>query len=447
MESLQFFGGILKKIMEEGVMQSIRGRIGQYNSLAQQQQLRPYLVANERFSKEALISMFANANQVLIKPIVGLNFFSVTKKRNGYMVAFKKQGIELPDRESVYDYLQAQMQTTNYVIQPQPTSSSFYRKSFLRFITLQKRNEQWQITASTKQTNHFIEMLAYFLHKRKLQRIALLAAEQLGPAYSNCEAICIEMAFNLAGDVVITDTYLHYAISKWNQYQSLRSLMPKTDLLTDATFFTFIRKYKTVYIKPCNGQQGKGIVKIQRTIAANYEIQLGRQKWGVQDVKSVYEHIKQMDFMDQHYIIQQGIALTTIDNRFTDFRVMTQKLFNDWHVTGKVARVASVYFFITNAAQNIFPFQEALKQAAIFSLFHSQLEQRVDAICLTAAHLLDETNTRTIIGFDVGITNCGRIQIIEANYVPDLSFFRNLPDPSMYNIIMHYKSIVPSDQE
>lgn len=427
-------------------MQSIRGRIGQYNILAQQQQLRPYLVANERFSKESLFSMLAKSNQVLIKPIVGLNFFSVTNKLNSYTVAFKKQCMELQDRESVYDYLQAEMHATKYMIQPQLTSSSVYRKSFLRFITLQKRNEQWQITATTKQTNHLIEMLAYFLQKRKIHRIALMAAEQLGPAYSNCEAISIEVAFNLAGDVLITDSYLHYAISKWNQYQSLRSFMPKTDLLTDATFLTFLRKYHTVYIKPCNGQQGKGIIKIHRTTATNYEIQLGRQKWTVQDIQSVYEHVKQMDFMDQHYIIQQGIALTTIDNRFTDFRVMTQKSLNDWHVTGKVARVASVYFFITNAAQNIFPFQEALKQAAIYSFLHSQLEQRVDAICLIAAHLLDQPKKRTIIGFDVGITNFGRIQIIEANYVPDLSFFRKLQDPLMYNTIMKYKSIVPSDQ-
>ena len=422
----------------EGAMHAIRGRIGQYKILMQQEQLRPYIVRTERFTKDALLSIWNNANQIILKPIVGTDYIVVTKHYDNFHVKTNIESMEVSE-QALYNTLQQHIGERKYVLQQQPTTARLIKKSFRRLITVQKCNGHWQVTASTKLLNHMIEQVAYDMHEARLHKIAVLAAQQLGPYYPHCEAIVIELAFNLTGDIAITDSFLHFSVSKWNQYQRIAKYMPKTDLLTTATFYSFLRRYPLVFLKPCNGQQGKGIIKISRKTILLYEVQFGRQIWIIQGIRQVYEHIRKLVAIDHNYIIQRGIALATIDQRFSDIRVMTQKAKNHWHVTGKVVKVAGPYFFITNAAQVTLPLQQALERSTVFSIFHQKLEQRIDRICLAAAELLDEPIERNIIGFDVAVTNLGQIRILEGNYVPDLSLFRRLEDPSIYNIILDYK--------
>lgn len=420
-------------------MHTIRGRIGQYKILVQQQQLRPYLVATERFSQDTLFSMLNKTNQIIMKPIVGADFIVVTKHHGKYRVKTTVETIEGVEEAVLYESIQQVINDRNYVMQSQFNTTNLYKKSFHRFITVQKRNGHWYVTASSKQTNSVIETVAYFMHQARLKKIALMAAEQLGAFYLHCEAIVIEVSFNFAGDLTITDSLLHFSVSKWNQYQSIAKFMPQTDLLTPATFTHYLKKYPLVFLKPCNGQQGKGIIKIHKRNRRSYEIQIGRQKWMLQGIWQVYEHIRKIVAIDNNYIIQRGIALATIDQRYSDIRVMTQKAKNDWHVTGKVVKVAGPHFFVTNASQAILPLPQALKQSTVLSLFHRRLEKRMDTMCIAASNLLDEPTERKIIGFDVAVNNFGQIWILEGNYVPDLSLFKKLEESAMYNKILEYK--------
>ncbi|MER1957797.1 MAG: YheC/YheD family protein [Solibacillus sp.] len=419
-------------------MHVIRGRIGQYKILMQQEQLSPYVVVTERFSKATLFSMLKSTNKIILKPITGMDSIFVEKQQGKFRVRTNLETIEGLEGTRLYESIQQVIGDRNYVMQPQLNSTHLTKKSFRRFITVHKRNGHWYVTASSKQTSNVIEALAYFMHQARLKKLALMAAEQLGPFYPLCESIVIELSFTLAGDVAITDSFLHFSVSKWNQYQSIAKYMPQTDLLTRATFTHYLKKYPLVFLKPCNGQQGKGIIKISKMNRRSYEIQIGRQKWMIQGIGQVSEHIRKHVAIENNYIIQRGIALATINQRFSDIRVMTQKAKNDWHVTGKVVKVAGPHFFVTNAVEAVLPLPIALKQSTVLSLFHRRLDKRMDRMCIAASKLLDEPAERKIIGFDVAVTNFGQIRILEGNYVPDLSLFKNLEEPAMYNTVLEY---------
>ena len=429
-------------------MQSIRGRIAQYKILLKEQALHPYLIPNERFSKITLFSMLEKHNDIMLKPIVGMDYITVSKEQQHFNIVANGLSSVVMDLEELYETLQQQMTKQNYVIQPLSNVTHIYKKNYRCFITVQKRGTNWQITSSTNKFNHRIQTIAYSKIHVKLQKIAQVVAKQLGEFYPKCESIVVEFLFNLKGDLFITDSLLHFSVSKWNQYQSISQFMPKTDLLTIETFQNFLTNYPIVFIKPCNGQQGKGIIKISRVAFTTYLVEIGRRRWIKQSIQEVYEHTRALLQVEKNYIIQQGIPLATVDNNFTDLRVMTQKVGDEWHVTGKVVKIAGPHFFVTNAAQKVLMLEDALEQSTIPVVFHRQLEERIDAICITAAKMLDEQKERTIIGFDVGVTNLGHIWIIEGNYVPDLSFFKDLEDQSMYKTILKNRQLFhqPSEQ-
>lgn len=419
-------------------MHAIRGRIVQNQILEQHEHLQPYLVSNERFSKTALNTMLKEAKQIFLKPILGLDFITVTKNQETYQIKTNVASVEVLEAD-LYESIQQIIGERNFIMQLHSHSTLLTKRSYRRFITVQRRNGCWHVTHSSRQMSSNIEIVAYYKHQVQIQNIALIAAEQLGLFYPHCESIVIEVLFNIVGDIAITDSFLHFSISKWNQYQSLAHVMPKTDLLTMATFYSYLNDYPLVFLKPCNGQQGKGIIKIHKRRMCHYEIHKGRQKWVIAGIKQVYAHICEMAPMEDFYIIQRGIALATIDNRFSDIRVMTQKTAKDWRITGKLVKVAGPHFFVTNAAQAILTWQQALRHSTIHPKFHRQLESRIDAICLAASYLLDQSAERRIIGFDIAVTDYGQIWVIEGNYAPDVSLFIKLEDPAMYNTIMDYK--------
>ncbi|MEK4627708.1 YheC/YheD family protein [Solibacillus sp. FSL R7-0682] len=417
-------------------MQAIRGRVGQYKILAQHDSLRPYLAPQINYSKDTLFEMLERYDCLYLKPIVGMDIITINKIQEVFHITTTIHSFEATERETVYELIQKEVNNRRYLIQPQINEKFIPIRNYRRFITVQKRGLNWRVTASTKQSNHFQEYIIYSSQRASIQKIALLAAEQLGKYYSECEAIVVEVSFNRMGTFYITDSFLHFSVSKWNQYQSLEYLMPKTDLLTAATFQSFLQTYPLIFLKPCNGQQGKGIIKVQNVNSICYEIHMGRQKWVIQGIQPVYEHIRELAPIEDNYIIQQGIELATIKNYFTDIRVMTNKDQSDWQVTGKAVKVAGPHFFVTNAAQAVLPLELALKHSSIQPIHHPSLEKKIDKACLMAANLLDQPAERTIIGFDVGVTDYGQIWIIEGNYVPDMSLIYRFNDPLQYENIL-----------
>jgi hypothetical protein len=426
-------------------MTAIRGRLGQFKVLSQQQQLIPHLVPTVHFTKSLLLKMLIQYDELILKPIVGRNFFKIEKRMNGFLLLLNETELFMSNGEAIVDFVQKTMPNQHFVLQPVTPSNWFWKKPFHFLLTLRRNGTEWEMTTFTKSTKHFPPKFLYYLYLFNIKKIALLAAKTLSSAYPICEAIVLDISCSLIGDIHIHDSFLHFSVSKWNQYQALKPYTPKTELLTNATLPSYIQNFKTVFIKPCNGQHGKGIVKISYSRGDCFEIQIGRTSRQWIGMTQCTIHLQQLLSSEKDYVIQQGIPLAKIGTAVFDVRVLLQKLNNQWQVIGKAVKVAGDGYFITNAAQAILPFDEALKQSTVAAIHQGGLEKRIDQLCLLAVKALNPSYYE--IGFDVGITNYGEIRIIEGNYRSDVSLFHQLDDQTIYKSILKNRRLVNQPRE
>lgn len=427
-------------------MSSIRGRLVQFHLLRQQQKLIKHIVPTIRLTQSSLATMLQQHQMLVLKPIIGLDFIKVYKLNDLFQVSMNNIAQTFSTFDEVYAFIEQHKLHQNYVIQPIISSLSYLHNPFHCFVTLYRTSNNWEISSFTKIYNDFSEGFLVYKHLLEIELIAKLAAEALQDAYSMCETIVLEISINPLGEIYIHDSYLHFPISKWNQYQLIKTYMPHTQLLTDQTFKYFLKAYETVFIKPCNGQQGKNIIKISHHHTDLYEIHLGRKKW-MANSSEIHHFFKEYIFVEDCYLIQQGIPLATIGKDVFDLRVVTQKINNTWQLSGGLAKVAGDDFFVTNATKMILPIEDAMKQSSIPLIYHDFLKKRINEICLNAARFLDHLQTRKEIGFDVGITNRGEIWIIEGNYCSDISMFHQLEDLTMYKTILNNRRMVNQPSE
>lgn len=423
-------------------MSAIRGRLGQFKVLNQQQQLLTHLIPTVHLKKSTLFSMLEHYDRLIIKPIRGTRFITIIKQDGAYILTINKIKHIVQNEKALYDILPKILDNQGYVIQPLKQSNHFLMKRYHRLVTLQQKNGCWVVKKSTIMKSSKAEGIIYYFHAAKIQKIACLAAETIHLAYANCETIVFDMSFNVLGEIDIHDSYLHFSVSKWNQYQLMKQMMPTTDLLTDETFQQFLKTYDTVILKPCNGQHGIGIIKITRGVGDIFEIHIGRTKWIKESVTEVILHLQELPSFDACYLIQQGISLAKIEHCVFDVRVLVQKITGSWYVTGKVVKIAGNDFFVTNAAKAIVPLDFAINQSTLFTDDPGNLDERIDQLCLNAAQLLDQHQSRTEIGFDVAITNSGELLIIEGNYISDIAMFHALDDQTMYKSILRNRGLV-----
>lgn len=402
-------------------MPTIRGRLGQYQVLRQAHQLSAYVVPTVRLTQHALFLLLTTSDAVILKSVINGHRLTIHQENELFIVTANDRRYVSSTKEAAFLRIQQHKDDHTYVMQPLFRARRFWRRPHHRYLTLQKRAGRWEVTSSTTQQSSLTARILFKLYHAKIKKIAQIAAETLHRAYPNCEAIVLDMSVNVMGQILIHDSALHFSVSKWNQYQVINSYMPATDLLTPATFQHFLSAYETVYIKPCNGQHGRGIVKIARK-NGQYEVHRGTTKQHNLQLARLLAHLLRNDC----FIIQQGIALATIAQSVFDVRVLMKKRNGRWYVHGKAVKVAGDGFFVTNAAKAVLRLQDALQQSTISVNHHAELDARLDVLCTAAALALDQQQVRTIIGFDVGVTASGELQIIEGNYMPDLAMFHQL---------------------
>lgn len=432
-------------------LKASRGRLGQYKILASEESLCKHLVETELFSKESLFRYMEKYKTIFIKPAYGASKIYISTENEKYVIKSNTNLFTVTSKEDVYEHLiRNELNQKYYVIQPTKTNVGFFRNYFQYFVTVHRKSPSadWCYKSKTEKSRSTFGKYFYMFFLRRIENISILAAKKLGESFPDCNTIVIEIMYDLKGGIWIQDTTLHFPISKWSQYQtlatknSLFSFIPYTDLLTKVTFCYFLKKYREIVIKPCKGQNGKGIVQISSNNFNSYTIHSGGRKFTKSTLEEAYHFIEEHFLSKKFYIIQQKLSLALINDSPMDVRVIAQKIDSNWKITGKIVKVAGRDFFITNAAQKLLLMDDAIRQSNISYLNSDFLEARIDEICISAANRLEENNTRiTIIGFDIGITYQGDLWIIEGNYTPDLSMFNKLDDKKIYWNILRIKSI------
>lgn len=421
-----------------------RGRHSKYKLLLEEKKLQNHLVETLLLTRQSLFSLLDQYNTVVIKPSFGPGKIIVSYENYKFKIKTHQKVVSVNNRAEMFDYLiQYELTQKYYVIQPLKFTTPLSQIPYRYFITVHRKNSssKWRAVSVTnsKDSSLFIKVFQnLFLNKSK--RLSVLVAQKMGNCFPSCNTIVVEIIFDYKTGIWIYDSTLHFSISKWDQYQYIRkSLVPKTDLLTSVTFKDYLNKYSEAIIKPSFGQNGIGVVQIKRKRSHTYEIHSGIKTTMISNLEEAYKYIEDTYLSKKDYIIQQRVALATIDKCPLDVRVITQKDESTWRVTGKLVKLAGKNFIVTNAAQKLLTLEDAIRDSTILSKSSEPLNTKIEELCLSASKMLDEKNVdMKIIGFDVGITNEGNIWIIEGNYVPDLKMFKNFEE--QYKNIQELKS-------
>lgn len=395
------------------------------------------MVETHVFSKTNFLSCLAKTNKIWIKPLVGPELLQVMQMENGqYALCTKNDILQCFHIDELYEKIRQNIvETKQYLLQSFPPDSSIVQQSYYT-LHRKSRHSNWRVVHKTTIEQAEKKKVYDLFRQWNLLNLLLNIGETLGEAFPHCSSIVVEIA-RTATDFLCVDTILHYRNSKWSQFHSLgskrfsRSFIPKTELCTTWTLDYFLRKYNVVVLKPCVGQQGRGIVKIQVTANQTYEVQSRNKKKDFHDFAALLHYIQQTYLAQSDYLIQQYIHLRTIDECPYDIRVITQLDADKWIVTGVLIKVAAKNFFITNRAQKLL----MIDSLGDFSLEKSK--QSIEKLCVKVSKSLEE-HADAIIGFDIAFDLYGKVWILEANYSPSLAMFYGLGNNEMYTNIYHY---------
>lgn len=429
-------------------MNASRGRLGVYNILHSEEALRDHLFETDLLSQNSLFTYLKKYTSVEIRPSFGPGAITIQREKNTFSVHSLSYIFKELSKEEMYEYLKSNtIDQKYYIIQPKKLSAFYFQSPFQYYVTIHRKSavSDWRYISKTEKYRSLFGSFFNLYFLRKIEHLSLLTARKLGKYFPDCHTFVIEIIYDLKGKVWIRDVIFHYSISKWNQHNvlsmipTLNPLIPTTEILTRATFYDFLKEFKQVILKPCNGQEGKGIVKVTYNNHL-FEIHSGRNKLMKDSIEETYDYLQHHFFQYKYYLIQEKLSLATINECPFDVRVITQKIDSEWKITGKIVKVAAIDYFITNAASMLLPLNEAIDESNISHMPSCETEKKIDEICISASQHLEINNKGiSIIGFDIGITDQGKILIIEGNFVPDLSMFYRLEDKTMYRNIYKNK--------
>ncbi|UCZ54296.1 YheC/YheD family protein [Bacillus shivajii] len=210
--------------------------------------------------------------------------------------------------------------------------------------------------------------------------------------------------------------------NKWKVYEwlaendHLSNYLPPTDLLTNKSFLSYVKKYKSVAIKPIFGSGGQGFFKItsegDRTLIQSGDHTFSQFYEG--SLEDVFQDVVKK-ISHEPYLIQPFLSLTRNNTPF-DLRVVMQKRqSNQWHFIGMGYRFGKKGTFTSNlqsggTVRKSIPFRksEAVQIKNTLSYIKKELPKQINK----------HHGTVFEIGIDIGIDENGDIWILEVNSKP-----------------------------
>jgi hypothetical protein len=219
--------------------------------------------------------------------------------------------------------------------------------------------------------------------------------------------------------------------------------IPEYHLLSKHQLHTMLKKYTTIYAKPNNSCQGKGVIRIERK-ASHFLIKPRDhdKTYRIRTIDSLFACI-QREKMKRKYFIQQGISSYTKQNRLFDIRTHLLRIDGQWKMGAIIGRVATKRGVATNAYSGGIP----VPIRALLS-DHLGYEQADQEAYIDELTVLSTQATKTFgsafpkwmeFGLDIGIDEHGELWIYEINIKPGMLVFRK--DRPSYERIMRMKKL------
>jgi len=220
-------------------------------------------------------------------------------------------------------------------------------------------------------------------------------------------------------------------LNKWKVHQlllqndSLTPYLPETKLLNLANLTEMISKYKALYLKPCNGSQGKGIIKVAAEQGRlRYTVYRKGKHFGNADNSARLMMETRNSRNRRPYIVQEGINLETYKKAAFDIRIIYQKnAEGEWLISKNFVRVAPYGSSVANLSRGG---TAEMSKKVFASVFNSNEElintknEELKNLCKMVAETLESASQKIYgeLGLDIGIDKEGKFWLIEVNSKP-----------------------------
>ena len=233
--------------------------------------------------------------------------------------------------------------------------------------------------------------------------------------------------------------------SKWiktqvlSRNQSIRPLIPRTEILTKHSLHSMLQAYHMVYLKPDNGTWGKGILKVRQT-KQRYVLHTNHSSTSYSTYDELYHGIKRI-IKSRRFLVQKGIELLKHRGRRFDLRVMVQRNpRREWETTGIVGRLGHPKRIVTNFHNGGKAMEADTLLSSHMSKTHRvRFKRRLRNIGVVAARqLASRYSGLQAAGIDIAIDDRHIPYILEINTRPDKYIFNAIPNKAMFRKIMRY---------
>lgn len=221
-------------------------------------------------------------------------------------------------------------------------------------------------------------------------------------------------------------------LNKWKVHQllqqndSLTPYLPETKFLNLSNLTDMISRYSTLYLKPSNGSQGNGIIKVvgEQNGRLHYTVYRRGKHFGHADNSAKLMTATRYTRERRPYIVQEGINLTTYLNAAFDIRIIYQKnVQGEWLISKKFVRVAPHGSSVANLSRGG---TAEISKKVFASVFNRDEEliktknEELKNICKIVAETLETASNKIYgeLGLDIGIDKEGNFWLIEVNSKP-----------------------------
>lgn len=222
--------------------------------------------------------------------------------------------------------------------------------------------------------------------------------------------------------------------NKWHLFEWLSSSnatknhIPETCKYSEKLkLLPLLRKHPFLYMKPEKGKAGKGIMRIRRVAKPKvvYVLKIQEQRNSATlrfpTVAKLKQYL-QTAIGQEDYIVQQGVALSTVDRRPFDLRVLVQKNGKGkWALTGVGARIAGETSITTHVPRGgSIDSPQKLLSASFGKAKAARLLKRTGHTSLSIAKRIEKQSGHLLgeMSLDLGVDQKGRIWFFEANSKP-----------------------------
>ncbi|SFS43898.1 YheC/YheD family protein [Marininema halotolerans] len=215
---------------------------------------------------------------------------------------------------------------------------------------------------------------------------------------------------------------------------------PETRKFSRVALAQMVQKYPILYLKPNQGYQGIGVLRITRD--GNGFIVESKSKSRMATFDSLWNYLSSWTARNG-FLLQQGIDSVTRNRRPFDVRIHMLKGNNEWMVGGIVGRVGpagGVTAGIIGGGKAV-PLSTLIRSHLVCPPeSHERIQRQLNQAGRAAANEVGRLMpTDFEFAVDAGIDSRGRVWIFEVNYVRlNLNPFL-LGDPAAYRRIVAYR--------